>query len=159
MYWLTKEQLPLLVKKLAEEYKIFGPRHDRVSGEVIFDHLPDWAELDLQAAIPYNPPKFILFPHYEEILKYRYQPETKEVRIEQINLLEPKALIGLRSCDLTGLLCLDRFFLGQEYVDEFYLAHRKSCSLSPIPVCVRFLSVSASVRIAGRRLKRVLIWI
>jgi len=35
MYWLTKEQLSLLVKKLAEEYKIFGPRHDRVSGEVI----------------------------------------------------------------------------------------------------------------------------
>jgi len=141
MYWLTKEQLPLLVKKLAEEYKIFGPRHDRVSGEVIFDHLSDWSELDLQAAIPYNPPKFILFPHYEEILKYRYQPETKEVRIEQINLLEPKALIGLRSCDLTGLLCLDRFFLDQEYVDEFYLAHRKklfiisNTCLRPFPQC------------------------
>jgi len=78
MYWLKKEQLELLVKKLAEEYKIFGPRHDRVSDEVIFDHLTDLSELDLQAAIPYNPPKFILFPHFEEILKYRYEPETKE---------------------------------------------------------------------------------
>jgi len=35
MYWLTSEQLELLIKKLGEEYKIFGPRHDRVSGEVI----------------------------------------------------------------------------------------------------------------------------
>ena len=41
------------------------------------------------------------------------------------DLVRPKALVGLRSCDLTGLLCLDRFFLGQEYVDDVYRDHRK----------------------------------
>lgn len=141
MYWLEKNQLEQLVKKLAKDYRIFGPRRDEVSGEVIFDWLENLSDLDLQASIPYNPPKFILFPHFEEILKYRYDHRSKKAVIERINLLEPKALVGIRACDLTGLLCLDRFFLGQEFVDEVYLEHRKklfiisNTCVRPFPQC------------------------
>ncbi len=141
MYWLEKDQVVKLTEKLARDYALFGPRRDEVSGQVIFDRLDEPARLDLQAAIPYNPPKFVFFPHYEEILKYRYQEQTKKVTIEKIDKLQPKALVGLRSCDLTGILCLDRFFLGQEFVDEVYLEHRKklflisSTCVRPFPQC------------------------
>lgn len=141
MYWLEKDQVVKLTEKLARDYALFGPRRDEVSGQVIFDRLDEPARLDLQAAIPYNPPKFVLFPHYEEILRYRYQKQTKKVTIEKIDKLQPKALVGLRSCDLTGILCLDRFFLGQEFVDEVYLEHRKklflisSTCVRPFPQC------------------------
>ncbi len=141
MYWLENSKVQLMIEKLSKDYQVCGPRRDEVSGEVIFDQLSQLSDLDLQAPIPYNPPKFLLFPHYEEILKYRYEQELKSVIIERINLLQPKALIGLRSCDLSGILCLDRFFLGQEYVDDIYLEHRKKLFLvsntciRPFPQC------------------------
>ncbi|MGB9906585.1 MAG: 4Fe-4S dicluster domain-containing protein [Candidatus Saccharicenans sp.] len=129
------------MKKLTESYELFGPRRDKVSNEVIFDRLTNPLELDLEAPIPYNPPKYILFPHYEEILRYRYDRQSKQVAIDKLGHLKPKALVGLRSCDLTGILCLDRFFLGQEFVDEVYLEHRKKLFLisntcvRPFPQC------------------------
>ena len=141
MYWLEQSQVEILMNKLAESYELFGPRRDEVSGEVIFDRLGNPRQLDLSAPIPYNPPNYILFPHYEEILKYRYDRKTKKVALERINHLKPKALVGLRACDLNGLMCLDRFFLGQEFVDEVYLEHRKKLFLisntcvRPFPQC------------------------
>ncbi|MGB9764933.1 MAG: 4Fe-4S dicluster domain-containing protein [Candidatus Saccharicenans sp.] len=141
MYWLERHQLDNLVKKLTESYELFGPRRDKVSNEVIFDRLANPLGLDLEAPIPYNPPKYILFPHYEEILRYRYDRQSKQVAIKKLSHLKPKALVGLRSCDLTGILCLDRFFLGQEFVDEVYLEHRKKLFLisntcvRPFPQC------------------------
>ncbi|MDI6846328.1 MAG: 4Fe-4S dicluster domain-containing protein [Candidatus Saccharicenans sp.] len=141
MYWLEKNRVRELVEKLSREYAVFGPRYDEVSEEVIFDRLADPGQLNLQAPISYNPPKYILFPHYEEILKYTYDRKSKQVAIEKFSKIQPKALVGIRSCDLTGILCLDRFFLGQEFVDEFYLEHRKklflisSTCVRPFPQC------------------------
>ncbi len=141
MYWLEINQTEKLLKRIAEEYELFGPRRDGVSGEVIFDRLTEPRELDFEAPIPYNPPKYILFPHYEEILRYRYDRNQKIVAIERISHLKPRALVGLRACDLNGILCLDRFFLGQEFVDEVYLEHRKKLFLisntcvKPFPQC------------------------
>ncbi len=141
MYFLEKAKLPQLFELLKRDYEIYGPVQDEVSGEVIFDRVPESSGFDLEAPIPYNPPKFVLFPHFEEILKYRYERQTKRVAIERINLLQPKVLLGLRSCDLTGILCLDRFFLGQEFVDEVYLEHRKklfiisNTCVRPFPQC------------------------
>lgn len=141
MYWLPRDKVRLLVNRLAESYAVYGPRRDEVSGEVVFDRLEDLERLDLQAAIPYNPPKHALLPQYEEILKYLYQKQSQKVTIEKISKVEPKALVGLRACDLNGILCLDRFFLGQEFVDEVYLEHRQKLFIvsntcfRPFPQC------------------------
>lgn len=141
MYWLPKDRVRLLVNRLAESYAVYGPRRDEVSGEVVYDRLEGLERLDLQAAIPYNPPKHALLPQYEEILKYLYQKQSQKVTIEKISKVEPKALVGLRACDLNGILCLDRFFLGQEFVDEVYLEHRQklfiisNTCVRPFPQC------------------------
>ncbi|RFT17010.1 MAG: Formate dehydrogenase, iron-sulfur binding subunit [Candidatus Saccharicenans subterraneus] len=141
MYWLPRDQVRALVNRLAESYAVYGPRRDEVSGEVVFDRLEELERLDLQAAIPYNPPKHALLPQYEEILKYLYSKQSQKVTIEKISKVEPKALVGLRACDLNGILCLDRFFLGQEFVDEIYLEHRKklfiisNTCVRPFPQC------------------------
>ncbi|MCK7478169.1 MAG: hypothetical protein M0C28_12725 [Candidatus Moduliflexus flocculans] len=71
----------------------------------------------------------------------RYDRETREASVDRDDLVRPKALVGIRACDLTGLLCLDRFFLGQEYVDEVYRDHRKkmfvvaNTCVRPFPQC------------------------
>ncbi len=141
MYFLKKEDVSRLTSAVAEGYALFGPRRDELSGEVVFDRLTDPGLVDLEAPIPYNPPKHIVFPHNEDIMSYRRDAASGRVEIKRTELLEPKALFGLRPCDLTGLLCLDRFFMGQEYVDEFYLEHRKrlfivsNTCVHPFPQC------------------------
>jgi sulfhydrogenase subunit beta (sulfur reductase) len=124
MHILPKAELPRLLGAIAARYELFGPIVEPVSGETLFDRAASPSDIRLDAPIPVNTPKFAVFPHLERILSYRYDRVGKELAIAREDLVRPKALIGVRSCDLTGLACFDRFFLGQEFVDEVYRDHR-----------------------------------
>ena len=140
MYILPRKDVRRMLDALAADHDLYGPVVQDMSGEPLFDKAAP-ADIRLDAAIPYNPPKGALFPQTERILSYRYDRETKAAAIERDDLVRPKALVGLRSCDLNGLLCLDRFFLGQEYVDDVYRDHRKklfivaNTCVRPFPQC------------------------
>jgi len=141
MYILPRNQVPALTAALAEDYDLYGPVLRPDGGEPMFERAADPAAIRLDAPIPYNPPKHVVFPQAERILSYRYDRESREASIVRDGLVRPKALVGIRACDLTGLLCLDRFFLGQEYVDEVYRDHRKkmfvvaNTCVRPFPQC------------------------
>ncbi|MHB8095274.1 MAG: 4Fe-4S dicluster domain-containing protein [Candidatus Aminicenantales bacterium] len=141
MYILPKKESLRMIAALADDYDLYGPVLQDVSGEPLFDRAQDPSDVRLDAAIPYNPPKGVLFPQSERILSYSYDRKSREASIRRDDLVRPKALVGLRSCDLNGLLCLDRFFLGQEYVDDVYLDHRKkmfivaNTCVRPFPQC------------------------
>jgi sulfhydrogenase subunit beta (sulfur reductase) len=141
MYLLPKNQSLRLAAALAEDHEIYGPLLDPLSGEPLFGKAVDPALIRLDAAIPYNPPKSAVFPQSERILSYRYDRTSRRVDLVRDDHVRPKALVGLRACDLTGILCLDRFYLGQEYVDEVYRDHRKklfivaNTCVRPFPQC------------------------
>lgn len=141
MFVLSKADVPRFLAHLAGRYELYGPVLHPESGDTFFDRAADPSAVRLDAPIPTNTPKFTVFPHFERILSYKYDQTTKDVRIIPEELVRPKALVGLRSCDLKGLLCFDRFFLGQEFVDEFYRAHRRKMFLvantcaTPFPQC------------------------
>ena len=141
MYLLPKNQSLRLAAALAEDHEIYGPVLDPLSGEPLFGKAVDPALIRLDAAIPYNPPKSAVFPQSERILSYRYDRTSRQVDLVRDDHVRPKALVGLRACDLTGILCLDRFYLGQEYVDEVYRDHRKklfivaNTCVRPFPQC------------------------
>lgn len=141
MHIVTRKDIDALVKELGEGRDLYGPRADAATGQAFFDRLAAPADLDLDAPIPSMPPKEILFPQLERVMTYRYGGPGEAVAIEPRFAPRPKALVGLRPCDLAGIRCLDRFMLGQEFVDEVYLAHRKACFLvtqtcaAPFPQC------------------------
>ncbi|MDA3822319.1 MAG: hypothetical protein PF450_06885, partial [Bacteroidales bacterium] len=126
MYKLKKEQLNDLYTVLQKTYKIYGPEISEESEQVMFNKIDDLLKISLNAPIPHNPPKDVLLPQMETIMRYDYNSKTKDLDLKMTVMNEPTALIGLKSCDLEGILCLDRFFLGQEYVDDIYLEHRKN---------------------------------
>lgn len=141
MYLLSSQEIKRLADEFQKTYDVYGPQVDLQTGQVFFDHLTDIEALDLDAAIPSMPVKEILFPQMERILKYSYDAEAQSVTQTKPDAEKPKALFGLRPCDLAGIQCLDRFFLGQEFVDDVYLSHRKksflitnTCS-QPWPQC------------------------
>ena len=124
MHLLPKTRVPAFLEALAARFELYGPQVD-ASGETLFDRAADPAAIRLDAPIPYNPVKSVLFPQTETVLSYSYDRETKTAAISRPDVVRPKAFVGVRPCDLTGILCLDRFYLGQEFVDEVYRDHRK----------------------------------
>jgi sulfhydrogenase subunit beta (sulfur reductase) len=138
---LEKKKVPEFMAALAADYDLYGPIVHPDSKDVLFDRAADPGDIALQAPIPYNPAKIPFFPQRESILGYTYDRSTGDVRIAPADLVRPKALVGIRSCDLTGLLCLDRFFLGQEFVDDVFRDHRRKTFIvantcaRPFPQC------------------------
>ncbi len=125
MYLLEVKRFNELVEKLRENHVIYGPTKDEASGKIVFDSVREAEKLVFDAPIPHNSPKDAVFPQYETIFTYAYNKESKDAFFKEEYYENRKALIGIRPCDLAGLQCMDRFFLGQEYVDDVYLAHRK----------------------------------
>ena len=125
MFLIKKADVGRIAQELGREYRVYGPMIEKGSGQTFFDRADNVADINLAAPIPSNPPKSVVFPQMERILAYEYDRSKNAVKMEPDYRIEPKALVGLRPCDLAGMLCLDRFFLGQEFVDEVYLNHRK----------------------------------
>jgi len=125
MYLINKNDISKIAESLMKDYELYGPGYDKESGQVFFDKCESADEINLKAPIPSLSPKEIVFPQLEKILSYDYNSESKKAQIKKEFAAKPKALIGIRSCDLTGILCIDRFYLGQEYVDDIFLEHRK----------------------------------
>lgn len=125
MYLIKKSDVYKIAEELSKTYQVYGPVVEKESGQTFLVKTDDPKEIDLTAPIPVQPPKSVVFPQIEKIFSYRYDKNTKIVDMQQEFKVEPKAIFGLRSCDLEGMICLDRFMLGQEFVDDVYLAHRK----------------------------------
>jgi sulfhydrogenase subunit beta (sulfur reductase) len=126
MYIIKKNEAIKIAEELARTFEVYGPQVDAASGQVFFDRASDLESIDLSAPIPSLSPKNIVLSQHEKIFSYRYKSGDKNVEIKKFYQEKPKALFGIRSCDLTGLQCLDRFFLGQEFVDDIFLSHRRS---------------------------------
>jgi sulfhydrogenase subunit beta (sulfur reductase) len=125
MYIIEKNKVLEIARKLSGEYDLYGPFAERETGQIFFDKPDNLESIDISAPIPYMPVKHVVLPQTENIISYSYDRRDKKVDIKPEFDYKPKALFGIRSCDLNGILCLDRFFLGQEFVDEFYRNHRK----------------------------------
>jgi len=125
MYLIEKNRVLDIAVELRKDYDLFGPIIEPSTKQVFFDSIDEINEIRLSAPIPSNPPKLIFFPQMEKIISYKYDKVSKNVEIEPVFNERARALFGIRSCDLMGTQCLDRFFLGGEFVDEYYRNHRK----------------------------------
>lgn len=114
-----------IARELKKTYQVYGPVLEKDSLQVMFSRTEDVERISLTAALPAIPAKHVMFPHYKTIMRYKYDRTAQKVDITPLFDETSKALFGLRSCDLTGLQCLDRFFLGQDYIDEMYRSFRK----------------------------------
>jgi NAD-dependent dihydropyrimidine dehydrogenase PreA subunit len=125
MYLIKKKDVLSIAEELSKDYKVYGPVEEKNTGQIFLTLADNVSDIDLDAPLPSLPAKNVLFPQIESIMKYSYDPVTKDAKVDSVVIPEQKVLFGLRSCDLAGIQCLDRFFLGQEFVDDMYLAHRK----------------------------------
>ncbi|WP_045855683.1 4Fe-4S dicluster domain-containing protein [Teredinibacter purpureus] len=158
VYFLTPENLPSLFSALTESgYALIGPKVS--DGAIVFDHMdditdiprgvesvqkPGFYQLDHTFSTRYfdwaNGPsalKPLLFKSRQPLWFAEQVAETTDgglVFRDAAPEPVPKAVIGIRPCDIAAMKLQDQHFLEGEYVDPYYLAQRQ-CLFTVVVNC------------------------
>ncbi len=109
-------------------YEVLAPFAGR-GRDSLFDTVTEQNRggIQLHFANPYYPPKRVVLPAIERLMNVRRH--NGELAVEPEYDATPRALFGIRSCDIAGIWHLDRFFLDREFRDVYYEARRKKLFL------------------------------
>ncbi len=130
---LDKNHLSYWLRQLRNQMELIAPMRNE-QGDIVFKTVQEIhrIELDCPALLPSI--KEFFLPQYEPLFNVQ---GTKIV--EKINR-QKRVIFGLRSCDVSALNILDRFFLD-EMPDPYYMARRENTLLisvvcnNPEPTC------------------------
>ncbi len=130
---LDKNHLSYWLRQLRKEADLIGPLK-KPGGDIVFESIERIHEifLDLPALIP--GPKEFLFPQYERLFNKR------DSKVEELSVQRKRVVFGVRSCDVSAVRLLDRFFLDR-FEDPFYSNRRANTLLisivcnNPEPTC------------------------
>ncbi len=130
---LSKNHLSYWLRQLRKGASLIGPL--REGNDIVFKSIEHIHEVALDAPALLPSPKEFVFPQYETMFRIK-----DENRIESFTETERRVVFGVRSCDISALKLLDRFFL-QNFEDPYYKARRNNtlfisivCN-NPEPTC------------------------
>lgn len=117
-----------IVDLLRQDYEVLAPFCGR-GRDSYFDTVTDENRDQVQIHFPnpYYPPKRYVLPHIERLLKVQQKDGIQ--RMEPTYDEVPRAIFGIRSCDIAGIYHLDRFYLGGKFRDIYYEKRRKNLFL------------------------------
>jgi len=125
---LLKKDINALIEKCLKEAKVIAPIKTTY-GDIIFSPVTSPSEILLDQGFENSiiPPKEFFLPQEETLFTYRrYENNYK---LEPSILDEQKRIIfGIRSCDISAILFLDRFFKSN-IEDIYYLKKRENTTL------------------------------
>lgn len=125
---LDKADVLKLVDLLRRDYEVIAPFPGR-GRDSAFDVVTDENRhaIAIHLPNPYYPPKRYVLPHIERLIRikktdagYQLTPSYDET---------PRAIFGIRSCDVAGIVHQDRFYLGRDYRDDHYERRRRNLFL------------------------------
>ncbi|MBI5025508.1 MAG: hypothetical protein HZC12_02035, partial [Nitrospirae bacterium] len=130
---LEKTKLSYWLRQLRKEMSIIGPLRGE-SNDIVFKTVENIHEivLDCPASIP--SPKEFIFPQKENMFRY------SKNGVENLRDSKKRLIFGVRSCDVSAIALLDRFY-GEKFVDDYYTSRRENtvfisigCN-NPDPTC------------------------
>lgn len=115
---LEKSKLSYWLRQLRKEISLTGPLRDE-KNNIVFRTVENIHEivLDCPASIP--SPKEFLFPQKEELFRF-----SKE-GVKSLRDSKRRLIFGMRSCDISAITLLDRFF-GEKFNDDYYMSRRNN---------------------------------
>lgn len=128
---LDKNHLSYWLRQLRNEMELIGPLRE-TGKDIVYKSVNNIHEivLDCPASVP--SPKDFLFPQYEPMLlltetgrEDRLKNKPLKNGIYEMNNCYRRVIFGVRSCDMSAIQLLDRFFL-EGYKDPFYHSRRKN---------------------------------
>ncbi|TFG12320.1 hypothetical protein EU537_09710 [Candidatus Thorarchaeota archaeon] len=125
-YTIKKEKMQQFVETIEDEYDVYGPVPRRTTH--VFDKLDDPSLLDLDYDSTIMSPKKFFLPAEQNMLLFDNESGTVKDTIDRIEQMKPRLLLGIHSCDINGMLFLDRVF-GGKYEDPYYQAYRENTTV------------------------------
>jgi ferredoxin len=130
---LLKAHLSYWLRQLRKNAGLIGPLKS-VDGDITFSSIENMHDiaLDCPASIP--SPKEFIFPQKEEMFRF------SDDKIRSLQNNEKRVIFGVRSCDISAVALLDRFY-GGLFEDNYYMSRRRNtvfisieCN-NPDPTC------------------------
>jgi ferredoxin len=118
---IEKSQIHKFLQTLTEKYKITLPlKKDNL---ILFQETDSIDKLTLDFVNSKNAPKAFFFPQSEVLLQFEGPLVARKV-VEREEKIEPWILFGVRACDIRSFLILDKLFINEDYVDDYYKRRR-----------------------------------
>lgn len=109
---------------LRKRVKVIGPTRGP-DGEVEFRPISSTDEIIFDYVNELDPLKRFLTPSTEDLFRFS---SNGRLKIEPAEKIDRQILFGIRSCDVQGILHMDRFFSGT-YQDNYYLDRRRNTTI------------------------------
>ena len=125
---LTKDGFEKLFNLILGSNEVIGPKRVGADkdGRPIHQLLPlaSFGELDLSYDRAEYSAKTYFLPYQENLSTFRYQGEewTQQIRYR----IQPRAIVGLRACDINALVKLDKVFAKDYYPSPYYVSRRRN---------------------------------
>ena len=120
--YFENDELADVITSLSGEYRIFGPVKRR--SDVSFQEIKNGKEPYLNYKTTTLPPKKF-FHRTETLVQYE---AAEDFSAPDFETDRPFILFGIHSCDLTGILRMDKFFSG-DYIDPYYARRRENSTI------------------------------
>lgn len=117
--------IPQFIDALAGEMEILAPVK---SGNHVYFR-PWHSGMDLEwSQNSFLPPKDFFSPQMDILYKYIVKGHEGDIQ-EEMHSEKPRAIIGIRNCDLKGIQLMDKVFLSGGFEDPAYRARRNNTVL------------------------------
>lgn len=115
---LNKEHLSYWLRQLRKDADLIGPLRS-TDNDIIFSSIANIHEIALNCPALIPSPKEFLFPQKEEMFRFSNK------QVESLENKDQRVIFGIRSCDVSAIMLLDRFY-GGAFQDDFYMNRRKN---------------------------------
>jgi len=130
---LDKNYLSYWLRQIRKKMYLIAPL--KVGNmDIVFNTIENIHEIELNYPASIPSPKEFLFPQKEDI--FRFSKNMIDILRDDTKRL----IFGIRSCDISAIALLDRFF-GENFIDDYYMSRRENtifisivCN-NPDPTC------------------------
>lgn len=135
---ISREKLGELLHEWSRGAEVYAPVTR--DSNVVFERVEGLDPVALQCVNAKKVPKEFFFPQSEKLLAYR-QKERQFELVEEKEEERKKILFGVRPCDARSFAILDKLFVNEDYVDDFYKRKRENATViglacnSPCTTC------------------------
>ena len=123
---LEKKDFENFLKDLMREHDLFAPVQ-LTEGVSVFKKMDQPEEVNLSQLVPQKSAKEVFFPQSE--VMFRYEINKKEPTISEQRIEKERILLGARPCDLEALSIIEKVFVGEDYMDVYFLEKRKKTTI------------------------------
>ncbi|MCK4576793.1 4Fe-4S dicluster domain-containing protein [candidate division WOR-3 bacterium] len=115
--YIEKDKILDFIKVLQKDYTVIAPK--KVKDFVLFGELKDNEEPYLDFLNSRKSPKEFYFPQTETIVEYEGIIDKRVPKFSE-NDMKKRIIFGIRPCDVKSTLILDKLFVNEDYIDDYY---------------------------------------